>query len=158
MSEEVGNSIDRGGSMYLRELRLTGFRSCGDVVVPFQPGVTLLVGENNSGKSNVIETLRLATVPLSGRRSRYFEIDDVTRGHDGPVAVTTRFAGLTRFQRAHFIGALELDTGQAVYCTRFRPLNPVSHVTGSRISSQQPRRPIRSPRSETRSIMCTSHR
>ncbi|TDW22121.1 ATP-dependent nuclease [Kribbella kalugense] len=123
--EEVEDGdAGRGTSMYLRELRIVGFRSCADVVIPFQSDVTLLVGENNSGKSNVVEALRLATVPLSGRRSRYFEVEDVTRGHDKPVVLTTRFAQLTRFQRAHFIGALELDSGEAVYCTRFQQAEP----------------------------------
>ncbi|MGH3264344.1 MAG: AAA family ATPase [Trebonia sp.] len=47
--------------MYLRSLKLSNFRSCYDTTVTFQPTLTLLVGENNSGKSNVIEALRLAT-------------------------------------------------------------------------------------------------
>ncbi|WP_341229364.1 ATP-dependent nuclease [Nocardioides salarius] len=117
--------------MYLKEVSITGFRSCAEVTVPLKPGVTLLVGENNSGKSNVIDALRLATVPLSGRRTRYFDEDDATRGHEGPVKIQTRFAGLTPFQRAHFIGALELDSEDAVYCTRYRP--PLDNVSRGRV-------------------------
>lgn len=117
--------------MFLRSVAISGFRSCADVNVPLSPGVTLLVGENNSGKSNIIEALRLATAPLSGRRSRYFDLDDVTRGHDGPTVITTRFASPTAFQRAHFIGALELDTDEIVYCTRFRP--PVGGAVRGRV-------------------------
>jgi putative ATP-dependent endonuclease of OLD family len=120
-SESVDNITQ---SMYLREVQISGFRSCEDLTVPFRQGVTLLVGENNAGKSNVIEALRLATTPLSGRRTRYFEASDVTRGREDPIVVTTRFAELTPFQRAHFIGALELDSGEAVYCTRYRPADP----------------------------------
>ena len=67
--------------MYLRSLKLSNFRSCYDTTVAFQPTLTLLVGENNSGKSNVIEALRLATAPLNLRRTRYFEADD--RSHGG---------------------------------------------------------------------------
>ena len=118
-------------AMYLKEVGIRGFRSCAEVTVPLSPGVTLLVGENNSGKSNVIEALRLATAPLNGRRSRYFEVDDVTRGHDGPVSITTRFTNLSPFQRAHFIGALELDQDEVVYCTRFRP--PADSVSPGRV-------------------------
>jgi putative ATP-dependent endonuclease of OLD family len=120
----MAEKLDRNAvpaAMYLRTVDIRGFRSCAEITVPLSPGVTLLVGENNSGKSNVIEALRLGTAPLSGRRSRYFEVDDVTRGHEEPVLITTRFSNPTSFQRAHFIGALELDTDEVVYCTRFRP-------------------------------------
>lgn len=117
--------------MYLKELTIQGFRSCADVTIPLSPGVTLLVGENNSGKSNVIEALRLATAPLNGRRTRYFDLDDVARGHTGPVRITSRFAGLTTFQRAHFIGALELDTNEAVHCTIYRP--PTDSISRGRV-------------------------
>ncbi|MFI0990789.1 ATP-dependent nuclease [Streptomyces exfoliatus] len=53
------------------------FRSCEWAQVPLRPGVTVLVGENNAGKSSVIDALRLLTDPLDGRRIRYFEEADV---------------------------------------------------------------------------------
>ncbi|MDD1064134.1 AAA family ATPase [Streptomyces cocklensis] len=55
------------------------FRSCERALVPLREDVTVLVGENNAGKSTVIEALRLLTDPLDGRRSRYFEESDVLR-------------------------------------------------------------------------------
>lgn len=67
-------------TMYLSVARIHNFRSCRSVEVEPQPDLTVLVGENNAGKSNVIDALRLATVPLTGRRSRYFEVEDLTRG------------------------------------------------------------------------------
>lgn len=68
--------------MYLSTLRLSNFRSCYQTT-ELQLTLTLLVGENNSGKSNVIEALRLATVPLNLRRTRYFEADDLSHGQEG---------------------------------------------------------------------------
>ena len=68
--------------MYLRTLELSNFRSCYDTAVQFRPTLTLLVGENNGGKSNVIEALRLATTPLSTRRTRFFETDDRSHGRE----------------------------------------------------------------------------
>src|SRR6266702_4295513 len=53
--------------MFLKTLRLSNFRSCYDTRVSFRPTLTLLVGENNSGKSNIIEALRLATTTVSKR-------------------------------------------------------------------------------------------
>ena len=54
---------------YLQTSRLANFRSCYDTTVQLQPTLTLLVGENNSGKSDVIEAIRLATAPLNLRRT-----------------------------------------------------------------------------------------
>jgi putative ATP-dependent endonuclease of OLD family len=107
--------------MYLGKFTIENFRSCLNVEVQLQPTLTLLVGENNAGKSNVIEALRLATSPLSGRRTRYFEQDDLSRSQDGPIILMTEYAGLSRYQRAQYIGALDLSSGTASYVTRFHP-------------------------------------
>ncbi|MFB7194060.1 ATP-dependent endonuclease [Streptomyces sp. NPDC056240] len=55
--------------MYLEQLHLQGFRSAVDTTISFQPGVTVLVGENNAGKSNVMDAIRLLTLPLDGKGS-----------------------------------------------------------------------------------------
>ncbi|MBM9506810.1 ATP-dependent nuclease [Actinacidiphila acididurans] len=55
------------------------FRSCERARIPLRQDVTVLVGENNAGKSTVIDALRLLTDPLDGRRSRYFEEGDLIR-------------------------------------------------------------------------------
>lgn len=107
--------------MYLSSFAISGFRSCGEVTVPLRRTLTLLVGENNAGKSNIIEALRLATKPLNGRRTRYFEVADLRDGDSQEISLTARFTELTEFQRAHFIGALELQRDEAVHVTRFRP-------------------------------------
>ncbi|MGI5247502.1 ATP-dependent nuclease [Dactylosporangium sp. CA-139066] len=107
--------------MYLASLKFTGFRSCRDLTIKLQPGLTLLVGDNNSGKSNVIDGVRLLTTPLSGRRQRYMETDDVSFGETGAIEIVGEFDGLTRFQRGQYIGALDVGTNKAYYMTRFRP-------------------------------------
>lgn len=65
--------------MYLANLRISRFRSCSDVTISLRPDLTVLVGENNGGKSNVVDSVRLLTLPLSGRRERYPEDEDVRR-------------------------------------------------------------------------------
>lgn len=112
-------SAPKPETMYLKEFSLTGFRSCTDVTIAMQPTLTLLVGENNAGKSNVIDGLRLATMPLSGRSTRYFETDDLARGHVGAISLTTKYAGLSKYQRGQYLGALDLNSGHATYTTRF---------------------------------------
>lgn len=66
--------------MYLGNLSISRFRSCENVTVDFRPDLTVLVGENNGGKSNIVDAIRLLTLPLSGRRERYPEDEDLKRG------------------------------------------------------------------------------
>ncbi|MCI4030056.1 ATP-dependent nuclease [Dickeya dianthicola] len=65
--------------MFLGGLVISRFRSCDNVTVSLRPDLTVLVGENNGGKSNVVDAIRLLTLPLSGRRERYPEDEDVRR-------------------------------------------------------------------------------
>ena len=63
--------------MFLETLRLSNFRSFEDETLLFSKDLTILVGENNGGKSNVIDALRLITTPLSKRREIYCETTDI---------------------------------------------------------------------------------
>lgn len=85
--------------MYLQNIRLDKFRSFDETCLELQSDLTVFVGENNGGKSNAIDAIRLLTAPLSGRREIYCEPTDV------------RFqGGMARFElEAHFA---ELSTGQ----------------------------------------------
>lgn len=66
--------------MYLDLLHLRGFRSAADTKVTFLPDVTVLLGENNAGKSNVMDGIRLLTLPLDGKGSGlYPDRDDLHR-------------------------------------------------------------------------------
>jgi putative ATP-dependent endonuclease of OLD family len=115
---ESGN----GSGMYLRTLRLSNFRSCYQTAFTFGPTLTLLVGENNSGKSNVIEALRLATTPLNLRRTRYFDADDLSHGRAGhAIELDLELDDLTLIQQGQYYTALDLETKQALYKARFRP-------------------------------------
>jgi recombinational DNA repair ATPase RecF len=59
--------------MHLGSLTISRSRSCESVTVSLRPDLTVMVGENNGGKSNVVDAIRLLTLPLSGRRERYPE-------------------------------------------------------------------------------------
>ena len=45
--------------MWLRELQIRSFRKIDALTVSFPRGLTVLVGENNSGKTTIIDALRL---------------------------------------------------------------------------------------------------
>ena len=59
--------------MYLEKVVLRNFRSFDDGEVDLQKDLTVFVGENNGGKSNAIDAIRLLTQPLGGRREIYCE-------------------------------------------------------------------------------------
>ncbi|OFK69473.1 ATP-dependent endonuclease [Corynebacterium sp. HMSC076G08] len=112
---------DAAAAMWLESVRIKGFRSCEDTEVALSPDLTLLVGENNAGKSNIIDALRLATTPLSGRRTRYFEIDDPSIGADTNPDIELVFADGDSFQQALFIGALDLNAKKIHHHVRYFP-------------------------------------
>jgi len=45
--------------MYIHKLTITNFRSFDSLTIVFNKGVNILIGENNSGKSTVIDALRI---------------------------------------------------------------------------------------------------
>ncbi|PCK21875.1 hypothetical protein CHR55_33445 [Rhodococcus qingshengii] len=107
-------------AMFLKSLQIDNFRSCIDTSIEFRSDVTILVGENNAGKSNIIEALRLATTPLSKRRTRYFEGEDVSESRpDTPINIKLQYSNLSEFQKAHYIGAMDVIDGTATYSTKY---------------------------------------
>ena len=60
--------------MRIKRVHIKNFRSCYDTGVEFSEHLTLLVGENDAGKSNIVDALRCATPPASGR-PLYFDAE-----------------------------------------------------------------------------------
>lgn len=108
--------------MHIECLRVQRFRSCADVTVRFHRELTVLVGENNGGKSNIIDALRLLTLPLSGRRERYPEEEDLRRGSvETYYAVEGRFSGLSDTMKGLLISAVPDPTiDLAVFGLRYQ--------------------------------------
>ncbi|MFF2235717.1 ATP-dependent nuclease [Streptomyces anulatus] len=106
-----------GEKLYLRTVRAAGFKSLLKANVPLRQGVTVIVGENNAGKSNFIDALRLLTDPLDGRRSRWWEADDVHPWAGGNAQLTAVYAGLEDVEAGTHLQALisaqdEAEAGQ----------------------------------------------
>lgn len=72
--------------MFLGRIKAKGFKSLLDMDVPLRQAVTVVVGENNAGKSNFIDALRLLTDPLDGRRTRWWDVEDVHPWAEGATA------------------------------------------------------------------------
>ncbi len=91
--------------MYLRTLKIRNFRSFKSDSISFQPDLTILVGENNSGKSNAIDALRLLTPPLSGRREIYCQPTDIRFGGGTDFELSARYTEMTDAQQGRLVSA-----------------------------------------------------
>ena len=92
--------------MYLDTLTICNFRSFDKIEIPLCKDLTVFVGENNGGKSNAIDAIRLITAPLSGRREIYAEQTDIRFGSDDPkFEIEVLFADLSPSQQGRLISA-----------------------------------------------------
>lgn len=97
--------------MYLRKLTAKNFRSFDQIEIPLYEDLTVFVGENNGGKSNAIDAMRLLTLPLSGRRELYCESTDVRFGSVRPdFELEALFAELSPGQAGRLLSAVTDDS------------------------------------------------
>ena len=77
--------------MYLWKIDIENFRSLNEASLEFRPGLNVILGENNVGKSALIDAIRLVLGTNLGRRDLYPSLYDLY--HDGNgQAVSTSFA------------------------------------------------------------------
>ncbi|MEV0726561.1 AAA family ATPase [Micromonospora purpureochromogenes] len=98
-----------------------GFRSIKETTVELERDVSVLIGENSAGKSNVIEAVRLLTEPLDGRRSRYLDADDVFRGPDCSEAILTASYRGSAEDLSPYQHAMAADLSEARFTLRYTP-------------------------------------
>lgn len=113
--------------MHLAELKIENFRAFGEgehaFVLPISEGLTAIVGENDSGKTAVIDALRLV---LGTRGQEYFRVSDGDF-HQPPegavrteVRISLRFDGLTNPDRAAFLEHLTYRDGRPLLFLTWR--------------------------------------
>jgi putative ATP-dependent endonuclease of OLD family len=91
--------------VHLKTLSLDNFRSFKSNTISFQSDLTILVGENNSGKSNAIDAIRLLTPPLSSRREVYCQPTDIRFGAGDEFDVSALYSGLSDSQQGRLMTA-----------------------------------------------------
>jgi putative ATP-dependent endonuclease of OLD family len=107
--------------MYLRSLIVENFRHFGagadGLSVDFQRGLTAVVGENDSGKTSLVDALRMA---LGTRDQEYlrvqptdFHYSTITGKRASSITVQCAFEGLTAKDRATFLEHLTYDAAGA---------------------------------------------
>jgi len=113
----MAKASEEGHFVRLASLVATGFRNLeGEVAFP-RP-LSLMVGENNSGKSNVIDALRILTVPRNGMRfSRWVTTDDFRHDAGGAretdeFKLTAKFVDLSDREIARMVTCLAPSLGE----------------------------------------------
>ncbi|WP_019937820.1 ATP-dependent endonuclease [Bordetella sp. FB-8] len=98
--------------MHLAQLTISNFRKLQKAELRFQPGLNVLVGANNVGKTAVVDGLRAL---LAGHDEPYprLDVDDVHRPHggapSGDITFQYIFRGLDEDDEADFLPALKID-------------------------------------------------
>lgn len=103
--------------MWLSQLDLSNYRACADTKLNLDRDLTVLVGENASGKSALIDGIRLTTYPASGRSTIWFDRErDVHRAapDDELVRAKLTFSGLTDAEQAIYMAQLVDNDDQLV--------------------------------------------
>ncbi|WP_288972035.1 ATP-dependent nuclease [uncultured Mesorhizobium sp.] len=96
--------------MYLATLKIKNFRRLSEIELQFQPGLNVIVGPNNVGKSAVVDALRAL---LAGTDDPYprFTADDVHvpkgKAASGSISFHYIFRGLDPDDEADFMAALK---------------------------------------------------
>ena len=108
--------------MYLKSLKIWNFRKYGKgdgefasslpgLTVKFQEGLNVLIGENDSGKTAVIDAIRYVLRTQSGEfipiEEKDFHYQDGVRADEMKIACT--FDGLTEQDQGHFLEWLTLE-------------------------------------------------
>jgi putative ATP-dependent endonuclease of the OLD family len=107
--------------VYLSQLDVEGFRSLSRVSITLERDVSVLVGENSGGKSNVIDALRLLTDPIDGRRNLYLDREDVFRGPaPAPVTLRATYTGSLE-DMAAYQHAASPELARLLYTLRYTP-------------------------------------
>lgn len=101
--------------MHLARIRVANFRNLLDLTVDLKAGLNVIVGENNVGKTNLLDAIRVALGAAStGGDAVYLTKEDRHRSRDGqftdaPIRVSLTFENLSPDEQAEFLDALNYD-------------------------------------------------
>lgn len=129
--------------MYLSSIQIKNFRCFDDQIhtIEFNPGLTVLVGENDSGKSAILDAIKivLGTTDLGWYRleNTDFHNEDTTK----EISIVCKFSNLTTDEQAAFLECLSYEKQNEImmpslylywsckYVTTFNPPRPISNLT-----------------------------
>lgn len=130
--------------MYLHSLEIRNFRKVSHLTVPFSSGLNILLGENNVGKTTVVEALRTLLSNPDEAPVRVC-IEDL---HDSSMLKASfrfTFKGLSIDQGAEFMSAVTLDpdgTFTAIFVVEFEAPDRTGRLKARRYCGAQGSSPL----------------
>lgn len=107
--------------MFLSRVAVKNFRNLESLVVVLKSGLNVIVGENNAGKTNLLDALRVALGPASsGDIVRISEDDlfhDIAGKRSEEVRIDLEFSGLTEDEQAEMIEILKYNASNPTEST-----------------------------------------
>ena len=112
--------------MYIERIVIRNFRNFKHVDLRVESGVTCIIGENNSGKSNLLHAIRLVCDMNFGNAARQLTEHDLFSGADftepNQVLIAVEFVDyMDGDKQEALMGPFEIAPGRARLAYRFRP-------------------------------------
>jgi putative ATP-dependent endonuclease of OLD family len=102
--------------MHLSKMELKNFRGASNLTVVFHSGVNILIGENRTCKTAILDALRLCLGFSLERREIFIQLEDFYTAPDGSqseeIAFDLVFEGVTPEQQGLFVELLAIDQNQ----------------------------------------------
>jgi putative ATP-dependent endonuclease of OLD family len=101
--------------MWMRELTIRNFRRIEELTINFPRGLCVIVGENNAGKTAIIDALRIMLFPSRDFDALRLNEDDFRSGTDyAPIEISCTFSDLKDEDEVHFQECL-VDIGDGKF-------------------------------------------
>ncbi|MCG7853001.1 MAG: AAA family ATPase, partial [Methanosarcinaceae archaeon] len=101
--------------MWLRELTIRNFRRIEELTINFTRGLCVIVGENNAGKTAIIDALRVMLFPSRDFDALRINEDDFRSGTDyAPIEISCTFSDLKDEDEVYFQECL-VDIGDGKF-------------------------------------------
>jgi putative ATP-dependent endonuclease of OLD family len=101
--------------MRLKEISIQNFRKIEKLNLAFPKGLSVIVGENNAGKTSIIDALRLMLFRGNDYGALRIVEDDYKKNSNGaPIEISVRFCDLTDEEEAFFEECL-VDIGNNMF-------------------------------------------
>ncbi|TFW13364.1 DUF2813 domain-containing protein [Massilia arenosa] len=140
----------RKPEMYLHSLEIRNFRKISRLTVPFSPGLNILLGENNVGKTTIVEALRTLLSNLDEAPVRIC-VDDLHDASQAKASFRFIFKALTVDQASEFMSAVTLEqdgTFAAAFAVEFEAPDRTGRLKVRRYCGEQDTAPLTTEMSE----------
>lgn len=129
--------------MYLSSLCVRNFRCFDDAehMIPFNPGLTVLVGENDSGKSAILDAIRIVLGTTDYGWIRIEVSDFYNEDISQEITICCKFSDLSSDEQAAFLECLTYENAESTvvpqlylqwkckYSSLFNPPRPISSLS-----------------------------